>query len=71
MPAYNDKFELNVDEMDLIEDALRQQIKVVADARQEAASLDHERQLRSMKDLLGRLHNQKVFFRPKYGYIGG
>lgn len=71
MPAYNDKFELDLDEMDLIEDALRQQVKALSMKRDTTPDLDQERKLRSMKTLLGRLHNQKVFYRPKRGYIGG
>lgn len=71
MPAYNDKFALDLDEMDLIEDALRQQVKSLSLSREPAANLEQERKLRAMKALLGRLHNQKVFYRPKRGYIGG
>lgn len=71
MPAYNDKFELDLDEMDLIEGALRRQIKDVSMASEDATELDQQRKLRAMKTLLGRLHNQKVFYRPKQGYIGG
>lgn len=71
MPAYNDKFELDLQEMDLIEDALRQQVKALSMTRETTPDLDQERKLRAMKTLLGRLHNQKVFYRPKRGYIGG
>lgn len=71
MPAYNEKFDLDLNDMDLIEDALRQQVKVLSKSRAVAANLDDERKLREMKTLLGRLHNQKVFYRPKHGYIGG
>ena len=71
MTAFNDKFELDLDEMDVIEDALRQQVKTLSMTREPAANLDQERKLRAMKTLLGRLHNQKVFYRPKRGYIGG
>ncbi|MEO1536539.1 MAG: hypothetical protein AAFR73_02315 [Pseudomonadota bacterium] len=71
MPAYNDKFEIDLAEMDLIEDALRQQVKALSLTRTSAADIEQERKLRSMKTLLGRLHNQKVFYRPKQGYIGG
>ena len=71
MPAYNEKFELDLNDMDLIEDALRMQVKELSKSRGETASLDHERRMRDMKTLLGRLHNQMVFYRPKHGYIGG
>lgn len=71
MPAYNDKFELDLNEMDLIEDALRQRVQALSAARGDTTDIESERKLRSMKTLLGRLHNQKVFYRPKQGYIGG
>ncbi len=71
MPAYNDTFAIDLDEMDLIEDALRDQVKTLSLSGEEATDLDRQRKLRSVKTLLGRLHNQKVFYRPKQGYIGG
>ncbi len=71
MPAYNDTFAIDLEEMDLIEDALRNQVKSLSQAQSETADLDQQRKLRAVKTLLGRLHNQKVFYRPKQGYIGG
>ncbi len=71
MPAYNDKIELDLDEMDMIEDALREQVKALSMKREDTPDLSGERKLRAMKSLLGRLHNQKVFYRPKQGYISG
>ncbi|MCG6882857.1 MAG: hypothetical protein LJE62_03775 [Silicimonas sp.] len=71
MPMYNDRFEIGLEEMDLIEDALRDRVKSLSDVRDDRARLENDRKLRSVKSLLGRLHNQKVFYRPKQGYIGG
>ena len=71
MPAYNDTFAIDLEEMDLIEDALRNQVKSLSQAQSETADLEKQRKLRAVKTLLGRLHNQKVFYRPKQGYIGG
>lgn len=71
MPAYNDTFAIDLDEMDLIEDALRHQVKSLSLAKDGATDLEQQRKMRSVKNLLGRLHNQKVFYRPKQGYIGG
>ena len=71
MTAYNRQFDLDLAEMDVIEDALRSQVKALADEKSETASLETERKLRAVKSVLGRLHNQKVFYRPKHGYIGG
>ena len=61
MPAYNTMFKLSIKDMALIETALRsaQASKTARDAR-------------SINDLLGRLHNQKIFFRPREGtYVSG
>ncbi|MEM6386954.1 MAG: hypothetical protein AAF718_12050 [Pseudomonadota bacterium] len=71
MPAYNDKFELSLEEMDLIEEALRQTVQTISGFKAAPTDLDQARKLRAMKKVLGRLHNQKVFFRPKQGYISG
>ena len=81
MPGYNSKFDLSVSDIDLIEAALHQQRsdlseRVVtpegaAPAADDATS-EADRTLRHIHDLLGRLHNQKVFYRPRRGaYIGG
>ncbi len=61
MSRYNDKFTLSIEDMELIEDALhRSKIE------------QPEPVTRRIHDLLGRLHNQKVFFRPKSSpYVGG
>ncbi|MEL7344979.1 MAG: hypothetical protein AAFN59_08975 [Pseudomonadota bacterium] len=62
MPKYNTTFELTPDDMDLIENALLAVQKVDPPLRAEP---------RKVQDLLGRLHNQKVFYRPKKAYVGG
>lgn len=59
MPRYNTTFELNIDDLDMIEAALRSM-----PAENDAT--------RDINDLLGRLHHQKVFYRPSSGvYVGG
>jgi len=81
MPGYNSKFDLSVSDIDLIEAALHRQrsdlsARVVTDEgapdpTDDSASGD-DTTLRHIHDLLGRLHNQKVFYRPRRGaYIGG
>jgi len=61
MPVYNTLFELSIKDVDLIESALR---SALAEEKVDDAQ--------SINDLLGRLHNQKTFFRPREGvYIGG
>ena len=71
MPGYNRQFDLDMADVDVIETALRERVKSLSSVRMEQANLDSERELRAIKGLLGRLHNQKVFYRPKTGYIGG
>ncbi|MEL7471243.1 MAG: hypothetical protein AAFN27_22505 [Pseudomonadota bacterium] len=63
MPKPNTKFELNVEDVDVIETALRGALQT-----KEIADLDEQ----TVTELLGRLHNQKVFYRPQSGvYVGG
>ncbi|WP_293441718.1 hypothetical protein [Planktotalea sp.] len=74
MPRYNTQFELTVEDLDVIENALREvKTKMSNDAL--AANTDNAPQsdeVSQIHDLLGRLHNQKVFYRPKNGtYISG
>lgn len=77
MTAYNPQFELSVEDVDLIETALRQSKKelsiqmVDVDAAAEV-EMDQDDTVRQIHDLLGRLHNQKVFYRPRgSAYVGG
>lgn len=71
MPAYNRNFDIDMADLDVIEASLRERVKTLSAARMEQPCLDSERDLRATKALLGRLHNQKVFYRPTSGYIGG
>lgn len=81
MPSYNKSFELSVDDIDLIEAALRDKKRALSDQaheerceRSDAVVLcqDTAKEVRTIHDLLGRLHNQKVFFRPKrQTYVSG
>ncbi len=68
MPQYNDMFELSIEDMELIEQALRQAMASYSIEANE----NNEDTIRRMHDLLGKLHDQKIFYRPKTGsYIGG
>lgn len=62
MPKPNLTFELSPQDMELIETALLAVQKVDPPLRAEP---------RAVQDLLGRLHNQKVFYRPADSYVGG
>lgn len=59
MPKYNRSFTLTLEDIDLIEAALR------------AAKREPDADVRKLSDLLGRLHNQKIFYRPEGTYISG
>src|SRR6056297_2408613 len=83
MPAYNTHFELDVDDLELIETALQERKKGLSLKRLEMVSGDSadeelrriDETLSETHELLGRLHNQKVFYRPReiHGapYVGG
>jgi hypothetical protein len=75
MPAYNRNIQLDPSDMDLIESALLDRVRMLSEARLgqvNGAAEQTDVQLRAAKALLGRLHNQKVFYRPRAGvYIGG
>lgn len=74
MPKYNETFELSVEDVDLIETALRQTKSELAGqmVEQDKVDEDVDQSVRRIHDLLGRLHNQKVFYRPRQQpYIGG
>ena len=66
MTKYNRNFELDIDDIEMIENALRET------KGRKALSSEHAEEVREIHDLLGRLHNQKTFYRPKSGtYVGG
>ena len=73
--AYTRKFELDTTELELVENALRLELnkaqsfqKGCRDTRKESKS----DKAAALLDLLGSLHNQKNWYRPKNGtYISG
>ena len=81
MPRYNETFALSVEDMDLIESALRQtkarlSLRAMPEAMEpdgaDEVALAADHRARQIHELLGRLHNQKVFYRPRQSaYIGG
>ncbi|MEY8831415.1 hypothetical protein AB9K34_23840 [Sedimentitalea sp. XS_ASV28] len=86
MAGYNKTFELTVNDIDRIETALRLHKQAVSRERIEladaqGATTDASRaeridaELTAIHDLLGRLHNQKIFYRPakakKVPYVSG
>ena len=71
----NTNFELTVRDIELIEHALqgkisRRAVSVALDPKSVyAAELQDE--INEMRDLLGRIHHQKVWYRPKDGRFQG
>lgn len=59
VPKPNTKFDLSPEDMELIETALQK-------TKAEDLSVS-----RRVHELLGRLHNQKIFYRPKGPYVSG
>lgn len=81
MPSFNRTFDLSVADVDLIEEALRARGRELSNMRlalseENPAHLESirvvEQDQRAGEDLLGRLHEQKIFYRPKNNvYVGG
>jgi len=69
----NKKFELSVRDIEVIEQALRAKAgrRGLAIAQGETSSKLREEML-EIQNLLGRIHEQKIWFRPKNKtYVGG
>jgi len=81
MPGYNRNFDLSIADVDLIEEALRARGRELSRMRlalkaDDPASMESIRvidsDLRTGEELLGRLHDQKVFYRPNArAYVSG
>ncbi len=81
MPRFNRNFQLSIEDVDLIEEALRARGRELCRMRRalgdenpadmEAVRVVEEDQRRG-EELLGRLHDQKVFYRPSAKvYVSG
>jgi hypothetical protein len=81
MPNYNRDFKLSINDVDLIEEALRARGRELCRMRRALSDEDLadieairvvEEDQRTGEELLGRLHDQKVFYRPKTSvYVSG
>lgn len=75
MPQPNDLFELSVEDIELIETSLRHAhgaLSLELHTKIGGAERARETTQRKIQDLLGRLHNQKIFYRPKNKvYVSG
>jgi len=68
MPRPNELFELSVEDLELIETALRHAhgaLSLELHRKTEGRQGKRELTQGKIQDLLGRLHNQKIFYRPK------
>ena len=81
MPHFNRSFTLTINDIEMIEASLRDTARALSVARLDAAGgeavdlaavADLDERARQLHNLLGRLHNQKTFYRPTTGtYVGG
>ena len=81
MPRYNRQFDLSIADVDMIEEALRARGRELSRMRlalseENPAHLESirviEQDQRENEELLGRLHDQKIFYRPQASvYVGG
>ena len=85
MAKANTTFDLDVRDVELIENALNSIITKQSSTSINSASnsnteptpesypVEINSQISELRDLLGKLHNQKVWYRPKnrFAYIGG
>ncbi len=82
--SYNRSFDLDLQELELIEESLRNKLRNLANNRltHVQSTVKHESELPSVariddeikeiNKLLGKLHNQKIWYRPKdKTYISG
>jgi len=81
MPTYNRTFQLSISDVDLIEEALRARSRELCKMRRSLSDLKPadlesvrviEEDQRNGEELLGRLHEQKTFYRPSGSvYVSG
>lgn len=81
MPSYNRRFDLSISDVALIEEALRARgrelsLTRLALSEENPAHMESIRVIesdqRENQEVLARLHDQKVFYRPKKTvYVGG
>jgi hypothetical protein len=80
MSSYNRTFHLTIEDVDLIEEALRahgrelsrQRVRPGSSAADIQTNRVIEEDMRKGEELLGRLHDQKIFYRPKKEvYVSG
>lgn len=81
--SYNKNFELGLRDIELIEKCLNDKINRLFELRlthiestikpvnENSRVKEIDEEIQEVHDLLGRLHNQKVWYRPDGVYVGG
>lgn len=68
----NNKFDLSVRDIEVIESALRAKAGRRGLAIAQGATSDETRaEMHEIQELLGRIHNQKNWYRPSDKWVGG
>ena len=72
----NTKFDLTVRDIEMIEHALRDRQRTVTEYKLTATDIENQRladrESKEIEELLGKIHDQKIFYRPKKSiYVGG
>ena len=67
----NENFKLSVRDLEIIENALSAKVSRRAQRLMEEYDDDLAAELKERRDLLGRFHNQKIFYRPKDRFGSG
>ena len=71
----NNNFDFNVEELALVEDAMQYRLRRLTSRRaavvKESSKVKIDAEVTQISSLLGKIHNQKVFYSPKAGFVGG
>ena len=71
----NNNFDFNVEELALVEDAMRYRLRRLTSRRatvvKESSKAKIDAEVAQISSLLGKIHNQKVFYTPKAGFVRG
>jgi hypothetical protein len=65
MAKYNESFKLNTKDIALIEEALREEVAILAHENftfVAGSAKANDRKIHALEELLGKLHNQKIWY---------
>ena len=66
--SFNTNFKMGLRDLDIIESSLHKRLNELS----KSTNKDHHMEMAEIRDVLGYLHNQKVWYRPKSSvYVGG